>query len=198
MPNFSEAGAHAKDPEFIQQVTVALIMAAGTVATEDRSQYPDSRMFNQRRSLAVNVLMDPETWAKRFAWIVQYDPRVRASAPSEAVPNPAPVKDSLLAGIIYWMWNAVSGAGPATIEPPTEPVQQDARQVAASAVLVPHPVSGVRRVMGAPLGDPLHLRTEGDEEQIQMRHPIRPPGAPADWPGVSPWDESLQRGVPVE
>jgi hypothetical protein len=190
MATFAEAGAHAKDPAFIQQVTVALIVAAGTVAIEDRSQYTDSTMFNQRRSLAINVLQDPDLWAHRFASIVQYDARVRAAAPSGMDPAPAPVDDMLLAGLIYWVWNAVSGAGPSLTPPPEDP----APVAAAAPVAVRHPVSGVARLMGAPAGDPLNLRTEGDAEQIQLRQPVLPPGAPPGWPGMPPWQpEALQR-----
>jgi hypothetical protein len=201
---FRDAGALAEDPAFIRQVKVALMVAGGTVAIEDRSQYPDSAMFAQRRSLAINVLQDPDTWAHRFASIVQYDERVRAAAPTEANPTPAPVDDFLLAAIIYWTWNAVSGAGPAiTPPPPSPPVSGDVPLAgggglvmstpAQTPVLVPHPVSGVGRVLGAPNGQPLDLRTEGDVEQVQLRHPVRPPGAPAGWPGMSPWHEALQR-----
>jgi hypothetical protein len=190
---YSDAGAHARDDAFIRQVTVALITAAGTVAIEDRSQYPDSTMFALRRTLAVNVLQDPETWARRFAWIVQYDQRVRDVAPTADDPTPAPVDDNLLSGIIYWVWNAVSGAGPSLTPPPVIPEEPPPPVVAEEPVAVPHPVSGVTRLMGAPLGAPLPLRTEGDEQQIQLRHPVRPPGAPAGWPGVSPWHEALQR-----
>lgn len=187
MPNFSEAGAHAKDAAFVQKVTVGLIIAAGTVAIEDRSQYPDSTMFALRRTLAVNVLQDPTTWGARFAWILQYDDRVRAEAWSEAEPNPTPISDDLLSGIIYWMWNAISGAGPSITPPPEAPAPD------VPVALVPHPVSGVTRLLGAPAGEPLDLRTEGDEEQVQLRLPVPPPGAAPGWPGVSPWHRALQR-----
>lgn len=185
MATFREAGAFAEDPGFIRQVKVALMVAGGTVAIEDRSQYPDSTMFAQRRTLAVNVLQDPELWARRFAAIVQYDARVRAAAPSADNPTPTPVDDFLLAGLIYWVWNAVSGSGP-SITPPPDPQP-------VTVEVVPHPSTGLRRVLGAATGPPLPVRTEGDEEQIQLRAPVPPPGAPPGWPGGAPWGR-LGRG----
>lgn len=201
MATFRDAGALAEDPGFIRQVRVALMVAGGTVAIEDRSQYPDSTMFNLRRSLAINVLQDPDLWARRFASIVQYDARVRASAPTADGPDPAPVDDMLLAGLIYWVWNAVSGAGPAITPPPETgggevPLSgagglEVGAGPAPEAAVVPHPVSGVGRILGAALGPPLPLRTEGDEEQVQPRHPVPPPGAPGGWPGMSPWNQGV-------
>src|SRR5436305_11418008 len=105
--DYSAGAGRARDPAFLDRVTVALIVAAGTVAIEDRSQYPDSTMFNLRRTLAVNVLQDPVVWGQRFAWIVQYDQRCRQDDPTQQI------TDDLLSGIIYWTWNAVAGAGPA-------------------------------------------------------------------------------------
>lgn len=206
MASFADAGAHSEDPTFLRQVKVALMVAGGTVAIEDRSQYTDSTMFSLRRSLAVNVLQDPDGWARRFASVVQYDPRVRASAPAVDGPAPAPVDDMLLAGIIYWVWNAVAGAGPSLTAPPVTPAEGGDAPLSGDGglvvsgpassmlpVVVPHPVSGVERILGAPQGPPLNLRTEGDEEQIQPRHPVTPPGAAPGWPGMSPWHEALQR-----
>lgn len=179
MATFREAGALAEDPGFVRQVKVALMVAGGTVAIEDRSQYPDSTMFSLRRSLAINVLQDPDLWARRFAAIVQYDERVRATAPTADNATPAPVDDFLLAGLIYWVWNAVAGAGPALTPAPQTP--------SGGPVSVPHPSSGVDRILGPALGEALPLRTEGDEEQVQLRAPVTPPGAPSGWPGVTPW-----------
>lgn len=206
---FADAGAYAEDPTFLRQVKVALMIAGGTVAVEDRSQYPDSTMFALRRSLAINVLQDPDRWARIFASVVQFDPRVRAAAPTADDPTPPPVDDMLLSAVIFWTWNPVAGAGAAlAAEPPPDPVAAagdvplsaagglDAAVPGPAPVLVPHPVSGVPRLMGAPLGPPLDLRTEGDVEQVQLRRPIPPPGAPAGWPGVAPWQHAagaLQR-----
>jgi hypothetical protein len=181
---FAEAGAYAEDPTFIRQVKVALTVAGGTVAIEDRSQYPDSAMFSYRKTLAVNVLQDPYKWAGIFAVIVMYDDRVRAAAPTADNPNPPPVDDFLLAGIIYWTWNAVAGAGPSLLPPPASPdpftgqvsTSGEGGLVVAGPVLVAHAV-----------GKPLPVRTEGDEDQVQLRAPVPPPGAPAGWPGVPPW-----------
>lgn len=184
---FAAAGTYAEDPGFVRQVKVALMVAGGSVAIEDRSQYPDSTMFSLRRSLAINVLQDPDLWARRFAAIVQYDPRVRAAAPTADNPTPAPVDDFLLAGLIYWTWNAVSGAGASLTPPPDTPAPPNAPAAGLAPVVVAHPTSGVGRLLGAPLGAPLDLRTEGDVEQIQLRRPVLPPGAPPGWPGMSPW-----------
>jgi hypothetical protein len=175
---FDEAGQLAEDPVFVRRVTVALILAGGTVAIEDRTQYTDSQIFAQRKTLAVNVLQDPKTWAARFAWIVQYDPRVRAS-----VAGGDPVPDELLAGIIYWVWNAVAGAGPASIPPPdAEPV------VAAPAERAS--VFGATVLAGSPAGAPTGVAVEGGGELVQPRRPVLPPGMPQGWPGRSPWEAS--------
>jgi hypothetical protein len=207
---FAEAGAYAEDPAFLRQVKVALMVAGGTVAIEDRSQYTDTTMFGMRRTLAVNVLQDPDRWARIFASIVMYDARVRAAAapPTDGTPR-VPVDDFLLSGIIYWTWNAVAGAGPAITPPPVTPPpptppppdtppdtpppdQPPPPDVPVGITLVAHPVTGVTRFLGAPSGDPLNLRTEGGEEQVQLRSPVPPPGAPRGWPGMSPWE---QQGV---
>jgi hypothetical protein len=180
---FAEAGALAEDPAFVRRVTVALMLAGGTVAIEDRTQYTDSQIFAQRKTLAINVLQDPPAWARRFAWIVQYDARVRASAPSPDNPTPDPVPDEVLAALIYWVWNAVAGAGPASIPPPgDEPV------VAAPAERAS--VFGATVLAGSPAGAPTGVAVEGGGELVQPRRPVLPPGMPQGWPGRSPWEAS--------
>jgi hypothetical protein len=176
---FDEAGALAEDPAFVRRVTVALILAGGTVAIEDRTQYTDTQTFAQRKTLAVNVLQDPPTWARRFAWIVQYDARVRDSAAADG----APVSDALLAGIIYWVWNAVAGAGPAAIAPPSDQPVTAAPAERAS-------VFGATVLAGSPAGQPTGVAVEGGGELVQPRRPVLPPGMPQGWPHTSPWEAS--------
>lgn len=182
MATFDEAGQLAEDPAFIRRVTVALMLAGGTVAIEDRTQYSNSEMFFQRRTLAVNVLQDPPTWARRFAWILQYDVRVRDSAATDG----APISDELLSAIIYWVWNAVAGAGPSTVPQPGP----DGPVTAAPPEQVS--VFGASVLAGAPAAPATGVAVEGGAEMVQARRPVLPPGMPQGWPGTSPWEASAQ------
>jgi hypothetical protein len=166
----------------VRRVTVALMLAGGTVAIEDRTQYTDSQIFAQRKTLAVNVLQDPPTWARGSRGSSSTTRGCGRASPADN-PTGDPVPDELLAGIIYWVWNAVAGAGPASIPPPSdEPV------VAAPAERAS--VFGATVLAGSPAGAPTGVAVEGGGELVQPRRPVLPPGMPQGWPGRSPWEAS--------
>lgn len=108
MTAYADAAALAKDPTFVDRVTMAMILAGGQVAIEDKSGFPDTQTAPLRNGLAVKVLNDPLPWGKIFAWLVMFHPAAR---------DPA-VTDDKLTQIILWEWNAVSGAGQALTPQP--------------------------------------------------------------------------------
>jgi hypothetical protein len=123
---FAAAGTRAReDQSWIDRVTLALIFAGGQVALEPDPQTHGSdpplpytlQQYQRRSTLAVNVLQNPIQWGRLFAWIVMFHP--------DALGGWA--DDEQLIRIIYWEWNAVSGAGPAIVDrpdvigPPTPP-----------------------------------------------------------------------------
>jgi hypothetical protein len=114
---FTAAGLRARtDTDWIDQVTVALISAAGRVALEvspltsdDPGSMPYTlEQWQLRSSLARNVLQSPATWGQVFAWVVLFHPDALADT----------ADDEMLTAIIYWEWNAVSGVGPAFVARP--------------------------------------------------------------------------------
>lgn len=96
--SLADSAALARFPPFRDRVTVAMMTAAKDVAAETVS---DGETYRLRRALAVNVLLDPDAHAARFAWAVVTNPVITFDSPDDAIQY-----------TINSLWNGIAGAPP--------------------------------------------------------------------------------------
>ena len=88
----------AQHPGFVNWVRAAAVKAAVAIANETAD---GSNTSTLRHALATNVLLDSETYARRFAWAVATSATIELDSTSAAI-------ESTVAS----MWNAVAGIAP--------------------------------------------------------------------------------------
>jgi hypothetical protein len=96
----SDAAYLAGHPEFIDKVKAATVLAATQVAQETSDVTTDYHRL--RRALSVNVLQDPEGWARRFSIAVATNAVITKDS-----------SDSDIQFTVNSMFSAFAGAGPA-------------------------------------------------------------------------------------
>lgn len=98
---FRDMADTAETVGFVRRVRVAMVKTALAVgaAPDDPASPETSRT---RRAHAVNVLIDQDAWATRYAWAVVTNPVVALDS-----------SDALLGDAIQTHFNAMAGAPPA-------------------------------------------------------------------------------------
>lgn len=103
MATFAQRITMATDNTLTQRMTVAVILAALTVASEARpaqdAAQEEKTRANVRRTFARAVLMDPTTTVPRMRWVMACTPLADI---------PVPTDDDLLAAVLG-VWDALSG-----------------------------------------------------------------------------------------
>lgn len=92
-------------PEFVDKVKAAAVTAATQVGQETSDVTTD--YYRLRRALSVNVLQDPDGWARRFAIAVATNAVITKDS-----------SDSDIQFTVNSVWSSIAGAGPAPATPP--------------------------------------------------------------------------------
>lgn len=100
--DLATAAATAQNQTHIDRVTAAAVYVATQVLPENPGQWSTSpaNTYRLRISLARNVIDDPVSWGKRWAWALIFDDRARVTT----------VDDATLVLLITESWSYLAGA----------------------------------------------------------------------------------------
>ena len=98
--SLSDIADLAEWPPFVRRVRAAMISAAKDVGADADDGQDRTRL---RRALSVNVILDPDTYARRFALVVASNPVINYGS-----------TDDDIQFTVNSVWDAIAGAPPAS------------------------------------------------------------------------------------